>query len=544
MTAFYALVAVLAVLVAFAGYVTTGKVRPHRGATTAGGRSSGPPTRAHPSGTPASGTSASGGPASGTHAPGGPASGGPASGTSASGGPASGGPAPGNSASGTPASGGPAPSGPSVVVAATRSPAAPPAPEPGQLPVAAALAAAARAALAGRALGPSVHGLVLDAVTGAVLLDRSASTAAPPASTAKLATASAVLAVVSPQRRLTTRLVAGSRPGQVVLVGGGDPTLSAAPAGQPTLYPNAARLSSLAAAARAALGRPITSILVDTSLYTGAVLGPGWDANDVPTTYGAPIQALMVDGGRPATGGDLRSAHPALEAGRALARLLGRPALAVTAGRAAAGARVLGAVRSEAVLDLVEQALLYSDNVIAEMLGRLVALAEHRAPSFAGAVVAIRVALASVGFRLPRTLADASGLSRRDRLSPAVLAALLRLDASPTRPVLNQVVSALPVAGWQGTLAQRYRTSGAAAADRTSGAAAADRTSGAAAAGRVRAKTGTLTGVVALAGLVRDRSGRLLVFAFIADRVAAGAKLPAEAALDRVVASFAACGCR
>ena len=35
--------------------------------------------------------------------------------------------------------------------------------------------------------------------------------------------------------------------------------------------------------------------------------------------------------------------------------------------------------------------------------------------------------------------------------------------------------------------------------------------------GSVRAKTGTLTGVNALAGLVRDRTGRLRAFAFIGD---------------------------
>jgi D-alanyl-D-alanine carboxypeptidase/D-alanyl-D-alanine-endopeptidase (penicillin-binding protein 4) len=282
----------------------------------------------------------------------------------------------------------------------------------------------------------------------------------------------------------------------------------------------------LAAAAKKALGRPVTSILVDTSLFSGPALGPGWDAGDVPTSYGAPIEAAMVDGGRPATGGDQRSAHPAIEAGRALARLLGRPTLPVSTGRAPAGARLLGTVRSAPVLDLIEQSLLDSDNVIAEMLGRQVALAEHRPLSFAGTVVAVRTALASIGFRLPRTLFDASGLSRRDRLSPALLVRLLRLDAGSTHPILNQVVSALPVAGWEGTLAQRYRTSSAAAA------------------GRVRAKTGTLTGVVALAGLVRDRSGRLLVFAFVARQVPNGGTLSAEAALDRVAAAVAACGCR
>jgi D-alanyl-D-alanine carboxypeptidase/D-alanyl-D-alanine-endopeptidase (penicillin-binding protein 4) len=66
----------------------------------------------------------------------------------------------------------------------------------------------------------------------------------------------------------------------------------------------------------------------------------------------------------------------------------------------------------------------------------------------------------------------------------------------------------------------------------------------AAAAGRVRGKTGTLTGVSSLAGAVRDASGRLLVFALDADRAPPGGNYAAEAALDRVAATLAACGCR
>jgi D-alanyl-D-alanine carboxypeptidase/D-alanyl-D-alanine-endopeptidase (penicillin-binding protein 4) len=61
----------------------------------------------------------------------------------------------------------------------------------------------------------------------------------------------------------------------------------------------------------------------------------------------------------------------------------------------------------------------------------------------------------------------------------------------------------------------------------------------------VRAKTGTLTAVSSLAGIVHDADGRLITFALVADQVPPGveATRAAEAALDRVAAVLAACGC-
>jgi D-alanyl-D-alanine carboxypeptidase/D-alanyl-D-alanine-endopeptidase (penicillin-binding protein 4) len=117
---------------------------------------------------------------------------------------------------------------------------------------------------------------------------------------------------------------------------------------------------------------------------------------------------------------------------------------------------------------------------------------------------------------------DASGLAAADRISTATLARVLRSIAMTPR--LRTVLAALPVAGWSGTLAGRYRVGPARAA-----------------AGLIRAKTGTLTAVSSLAGLVHDRSGRLLAFAFIADRAQSNAV--ADAALDRLAARLAGCGC-
>jgi D-alanyl-D-alanine carboxypeptidase/D-alanyl-D-alanine-endopeptidase (penicillin-binding protein 4) len=57
----------------------------------------------------------------------------------------------------------------------------------------------------------------------------------------------------------------------------------------------------------------------------------------------------------------------------------------------------------------------------------------------------------------------------------------------------------------------------------------------------VRAKTGTLRGVNTLAGLVLDRSGQLLAFAFLAPRAPSPGQT--EPALDDLAARLAQCGC-
>jgi D-alanyl-D-alanine carboxypeptidase/D-alanyl-D-alanine-endopeptidase (penicillin-binding protein 4) len=404
-------------------------------------------------------------------------------------------------------------------------------------PSTAGLAKALGKSLHDPALGRHVAVSVLDAVTGRPLLETSATSVVLPASTAKIATAVAALTVLPPDRQLTTRVVAGPAPGEVVLVGGGDPTL-AGPLTRPG-YPVAARLADLAEQVRAALaGTPLRRVLVDDSLYTGPVLGPGWRPSYVTGGDVAPVTALMVDEGRtalpPLVGPSRapRQGDPALAAGRSLARLLGAPAVPVTRGRAVPGATELGAVDSPTVRQLVEQMLTHSDNDLAEALSRQVALAKGRPASFEGAATAVRSVLREL---LPTVgagpgsvlLQDGSGLSRLDRVQPAAITRLLSAVAGARRAQLFPMLSGLPVAGFDGTLERRYRKGPQVAA-----------------AGVVRAKTGTLNGVSALAGLVRTHDGRLLAFDITADAVPLPQMTASQAALDRVAAALAACGCR
>ena len=395
--------------------------------------------------------------------------------------------------------------------------AAPSAPQP----TARGLRRALAKALADKGLGTRVGVSVVDALTGAALLEIDAHRAVTPASTAKIATAVAVLTVLPADRRFTTTVVQGAV-GDVVLVGAGDPTL-AGRAAQPG-FPTSARLADLATQLK---GLVVRRVVVDDALFSGPRTGPGWKPGYVTAGDVAPVSALAVDEGRVSRTSKSRVADPALAAGEQLAALLHvRPVLR---GTAPAGATVLAHVDSPTVSALVESMLTHSDNDLAEALSRHVALEMKLPATFAGEAAATATALGPLledaGIdRRGVALQDASGLSPLDRLEPAALTRLLAAVAKDVR--YAPILSGLPVAGFDGTLAKRYRTAPTLAA-----------------AGSVRAKTGTLNGVSALAGLVRTLDGRLLAFDLTADGVPLTGTLAAQAALDRVATVLASCGC-
>jgi len=416
----------------------------------------------------------------------------------------------------------PAPT-PSALASATLAPASSTS-SGGGLPASpAAVAAALRSLVTASALGGRLTGAVVDVLTGEVLYARSASTAVAPASTAKLMTAAAVLLTRGAQFRITTSVVTDGS-GTITLVGAGDPTLTAAAAGAASAYAGAARLSDLAAQVRAT-NVPVRRIVVDDALYTGPSTSPAWSPDDIPSSYAAPITAVMADGARDAPTSTIRSRTPDVAAGHDFAALLGKASVPVTRGIATPAMRTVAAVQSAPISTLVSEMLQTSDNVIAESLARQVAIATHAPVSFTGAAGAIRSVLGGARVDPGAGMVDGSGLAATDRVSTSVLASVLRLAAGDAHPDLHDLLTGLPVAGWSGTLGDRYLSGSAAAG-----------------AGTVRAKTGTLTGVSSLAGLVHDVDGRLLAFAFDADRVTAGNDV-ADAALDAIAAALARCGC-
>lgn len=382
------------------------------------------------------------------------------------------------------------------------------------------LTAALRPLLADPALGTARSASVVDTATGQVLYESRAGDAMTPASTMKIATAAAALAALGPEHRIRTTVVPGAAPGEIVLVGGGDPSLTAkkkAPAG------SGGSLVALAAdTARAlkAAGTGGVRLRYDDSLWTGPARHPiGVNPNL------SLVSALTADEARPddsVSGPVERDPDPAGSAARAFAALLAERGVQVTGepvrAAAPAGAQPLAATLSTPLAGLVERMLTNSDNDIAEALARQTALASGQPASFEGAGRAVAARLAGLGVDVDGSrFADGSGLDRADKVSAGLLTGLLAEAADPLRPELRPVLTGLPVAGFTGTL--RTRNAGTSPA-----------------AGLVRAKTGTLTGVNSLSGTAVGPSGRLLAFAFL---TANGDGPATEKALDRLAAAVA-----
>lgn len=255
---------------------------------------------------------------------------------------------------------------------ATADPGVVPVSDSADMPTPGGLAAALRMAAADPNLG-KFTGRITDAVTGEELWAQGATVPMQPASTNKVLTAAAALLTLDRDARLTTRVVATS-PGVVVLVGGGDQTLSAAPRDEDTWYRDAARISDLADQIRRS-GVDVRSVQVDVSAYSGPTMAPGWDPLDIDGGDIAPMEAIMLDGGRtqPVSVESRRSRTPALDAGRALATALRVDPAKVSVVTRSTDGDEIASVQSPPLMERLRQMMHSSDNVMAESIGREVA---------------------------------------------------------------------------------------------------------------------------------------------------------------------------
>ncbi|WP_421107230.1 D-alanyl-D-alanine carboxypeptidase/D-alanyl-D-alanine endopeptidase [Streptomyces sp. NEAU-S77] len=336
--------------------------------------------------------------------------------------------------------------------------------------------------------GSSVSGVVLDSASDEVMWGHNASTALMPASNAKLATATAALDELGPEHRVATKVVYSN--GTLTLVGAGDRTLSSDDLGE---------MARTAVDGLKAAGVTNVKVRIDDSLFPEPTLAEGWRDYYYDHQV-APVRALSVDG--------KLSADTALDAGKVFAAKLADRGVAVdgdvTRGTAGVGDVPVAQKVSPTVAELVRTMLKTSDNDMAETLLRMTAIKAHKPATFEGGTEAVREVLERYGIPLGNVvLHDGSGLSRATRIPAATIAAILDNATEPRhRYPLGPILEGLPVAGEAGsTLGPEY--------------ARFDDPNSKCAVNEVRAKTGTLTGAIALSGVTQGKDGRWKVFSFV-----------------------------
>jgi D-alanyl-D-alanine carboxypeptidase/D-alanyl-D-alanine-endopeptidase (penicillin-binding protein 4) len=327
------------------------------------------------------------------------------------------------------------------------------------------------------------------------------------ASTQKLLTGAAALAVLGPDTTLSTRVLGSGEPvngtvERVTLVGGGDPLLStnefrAALAADPkTAGTPSTSLEVLADALVARGVRRVNAVLVDDSRHDTLRYLPVWSPSYRTEGQIGPLGALTVNRGFSAIGPRPTPVDdPAVHAGNEFARLL--RARGVTVGSGVTRARVSGdalelaRVESAPIKDVVAEVVRSSDNLAAETLIREIGVKVAKEGTTAAGLAGATAKLAELGVPMAGvTLVDGSGLARDNRVTCQALAATVGLGA---RPELRSLWEGMAVAGVSGTLADEMIGSGLE--------------------GRLRGKTGFLNGVTGLAGLVDV--GRPLRFALV-----------------------------
>ena len=332
-----------------------------------------------------------------------------------------------------------------------------------------------------------------------------------PASNMKVLTAIAVIDRLGPDDRLLTEVRAGAPvgaggvvDGPLWMVGGGDPLLATADyaasfENQPQLRTS---LETLADAVVAAGVRVVNGAVVgDETRYDTQRYIPTWKPGYITDAESGPASALVVnDGFAQFTPRRVPAPEPDAHAAGTLAALLQARGVTVaggaTEGEAPAGTAVVATVSSPPVRDLVGQMLRESDNLTAELLVKELGRRFAGAGTTAAGLGVVRQSLETAGLPVAEmATVDGSGLDRSDRASCGLLMAALDADG-PDGPV----ATGLPVAARDGTLAKRF--------------------GGNPAAGRLRAKTGSLAGVMGLTGYVDAADGGVpLSFALLVNEL-------------------------
>lgn len=194
----------------------------------------------------------------------------------------------------------------------------------------------------------------------------------------------------------------------------------------------------------------------------------------------------------------------------------------VRVGQTPRDAVVIAEAKSPPLQELVRWLNKVSDNLYAEMLLRSVALKEKGQASLRDALRILTEQLSEWGIETSDVqIVDGSGLSRLNAVTPRSVVKLLQV--ARTRPWFDAFKDSLPVAGRDGTLQSRFK--------------------GTPGEGVVFAKTGYISGVVALSGYIQCKDGSELVFSVLVNHYNTSTR-QVQTSIDKFVAALAEGGKR
>ncbi|OKL46911.1 D-alanyl-D-alanine carboxypeptidase/D-alanyl-D-alanine-endopeptidase [Boudabousia liubingyangii] len=374
--------------------------------------------------------------------------------------------------------------------------------------------------------------VVTDTQTGQNWIEINAKEPMIPASTTKLYTISTAAELLPPDGTFKTETYLSGH--ELYLKSNGDLLLSADKGGGNQIgtyraagYAGLGDLARQTAPKLKKLGAPITLVLDDTAI-NGPERNGAWGAQGIQNYSGNTTDMAVLEGRTNPQKAQVFNLYPQAQALRVFADALKAEGISIAnepdqAGPAAVpkikigivpdGLAPLASVTSDTNENIWRFLEKTSDNTLSEQYCRILAGPLKVVPNYEAPAQAMVNYLKQQGVNTEGvSLKDCSGLNHDNRVTAASLTSLLNHDLK--NPKLSFLPTLLPVSGWDGTLTNRM-------------------IAGQAAAGQVRAKTGSLPGVSALAGYLRTQDGHLLSFALLADNFEEGAVWEVRGAMDQ-----------
>ena len=328
--------------------------------------------------------------------------------------------------------------------------------------------------------------MLVDPSTGESIFEYSADSLRMPASLLKIISAVALLDYVEPDFRFTTEILTGAEPNTLIIAGSLDPWME--------------RNGVLAIK----MGRASLPKLVKTAL------------KKLDSDNGAPIKTLNIKYSK--------MHYPDLDFVKSqfVARNVKVTTTRITSEEASLSSKESIAVfQSPPMQKIMDWMLIWSDNTLGNRMAMYASMKAGFGYSESGIQETFVKTLNNLDIDSTGLVAvDGSGLSRLNRVSAQMLAELLLKTYDNEK--YRIIYGGLPVGGVNGTMRNRFVSSAPKAI------------------GLVRTKTGSLTGVVSLAGYVQG-GDREYIFVAIADQIPKypSAARAARIALDKVLAKFA-----